>query len=424
MNSISKDLPLSDTDERNACPVTNGSRRAGILGLLSRTRRSSTHIDAAKPTQALPPDACGQRVVLGSEILLDRVSKHFANKTVLDEISLKLDSGSFFALLGPSGSGKSTLLNLIAGFERPDSGDIRIRGRSVVGVPAYARQVGVVFQSYALFPHLNVAENLAYPLRRQGIRSRAIHARVNRMLELVRLGGYADMRITQLSGGQQQRVALARALVAEPDVLLMDEPMAALDKSLRDDLQVEIKQLQQSLGATIIYITHDQREALALADQIGVLNEGRFEQVGDAVSIYANPASAFVARFLTGASVLKGSAGGSSIGGWHLEDENGVRLPGHWYDRTPRSPGAKAEMAINPALVKIAASGGHPMAWSIDATVAAVLYVGESTIVHLTLQGGSTLVAREPGASGRSVGESVRVGWRPEDAFLFEVLHK
>ena len=423
MNPISEDLPLRDIDEDSARPVTGGPRRAGILGLLARARRSNTDTDAAQPMQAAPPSAGGQRIALGSEILLDRVSKHFAHKTVLDEISLKLDSGSFFALLGPSGSGKSTLLNLIAGFERPDSGDIRIRGRSVVGVPAYARQVGVVFQSYALFPHLNVAENLAYPLRRQGIRSRTIHARVNRMLELVRLGGYADMRITQLSGGQQQRVALARALVAEPDVLLMDEPMAALDKSLRDDLQVEIKQLQQSLGATIIYITHDQREALALADQIGVLNEGRFEQVGDAVSIYARPASAFVARFLTGASVLKGKTAGSTAGGWYLEDENGVRLPGQWHDRIQGSAGAEAELAINPTFVKIAAPGTHPMAWSIEARVAAALYVGESTIVHLTLQGGSTLVAREPGASDRSVGETVRVGWQPEDAFLFEVRH-
>jgi ABC-type Fe3+/spermidine/putrescine transport system ATPase subunit len=424
MNPISEDLPLRDTDEDSASPITNGPRRAGILGLLTRARRSNIDTDAAQPTRASEPGAQGQRIALGSEILLDRVSKHFAHKTVLDEISLKLDSGSFFALLGPSGSGKSTLLNLIAGFERPVSGDIRIRGRSVMGVPAYARQVGVVFQSYALFPHLNVAENLAYPLRRQGVRSRAIHARVNRMLELVRLGGYADMRITQLSGGQQQRVALARALVAEPDVLLMDEPMAALDKSLRDDLQVEIKQLQQSLGATIIYITHDQREALALADQIGVLNEGRFERVGDAVSIYARPASVFVARFLTGASVLKGNAVGSAAGGCYLEDENGVRLPGQWHECIPGSPGAEAELAINPAFVKIAAPGAHPMAWSIEARVAAALYVGESTIVHLTLQGGSTLVAREPGASGRSVGETVRVGWRPEDAFLFEVRHK
>lgn len=424
MKSISKDLPLSGSDKQGTRLVTSRPRRAGIIRLLSRASRLDADIEAGQPTRAFVPEAGGNRLALGSEILLDRVSKHFAAKTVLDEISLKLDSGSFFALLGPSGSGKSTLLNLIAGFEQPDSGDIRIRGRSVVDVPAYARQVGVVFQSYALFPHLNVAENLAYPLRRQGIRSRVINARVNRMLELVRLGGYADMRITQLSGGQQQRVALARALVAEPDVLLMDEPMAALDKSLRDDLQVEIKQLQQSLGATIIYITHDQREALALADQIGVLNEGRFEQVGDGVSIYTRPESAFVARFLTGASVLKGRARGSAGGGWYLEDENGARLPGQWHGHTPISLPAKAEMAINPALVKIAAPGGDSVPWSIEARVAAVLYVGESTVVHLALQGGSTLVARESGASGRSVGESVRVGWRPEDAFLFEVLHK
>jgi ABC-type Fe3+/spermidine/putrescine transport system ATPase subunit len=421
MNAIDKDVLFSGADESGARPVANGSRRAGISRLLSRVRHLDANTDAGRPIPASQRDEDVNRTGLGSEILLDRVSKHFANKTVLNEISLKLDSGSFFALLGPSGSGKSTMLNLIAGFERPDSGDIRIRGRSVVGIPAYARQVGVVFQSYALFPHLNVAENLAYPLRRQGIRSRVIHARVARMLELVRLGGYADMRITQLSGGQQQRVALARALIAEPDVLLMDEPMAALDKSLRDDLQVEIKQLQQSLGATIIYITHDQREALALADRIGILNEGRFEQVDDAVNIYAKPKSAFVARFLTGASVLKGNARASAGGEWYFEDANGVRLPGHWHDRMPGSSNVKAEMATNPAHVKVAALDGNPMTWSIEARVTAVLYVGESTIVHLALQGGSMLIAREPGASRRSVGEQVRVGWRPEDASLFEM---
>jgi ABC-type Fe3+/spermidine/putrescine transport system ATPase subunit len=338
---------------------------------------------------------------------------------VLTSINLDLHSGEFFALLGPSGSGKTTLINLIAGFELPDHGDIRIGEQSIIGLPPHRRQVGVVFQNYALFPHLTVQENLAYPLRRRGYKRSDIPARVRNVLELVRMESYADRWIQQLSGGQQQRVAIARALISEPAVLLMDEPMAALDKSLREDLQVELKVLQRKLGTTILYITHDQREAMALADRMAVLNAGRVEQVDVPERLYSAPESSFVARFVSGATIFRGNPIADG-GQWWLLTKSGLRLPGKW--RKPQSNAPEiAELAIAPGNIRLQSlnEASPNVGWSIEATVESVVFAGESSSIHLVTFNGERLTAREFGKPRFRDGERLLVFWDPAAATLF-----
>lgn len=334
------------------------------------------------------------------------VSKSFAGAAVLNGVSLAIQPGERIALLGPSGSGKSTLLNLVAGFEQPDHGDILIDGRSVVALPVHARRIGMVFQHYALFPHLSVAENIAYPLVRRRAPRPEIRERVDRLLASVRLQGFADRRIQTLSGGQQQRVAIARALAAEPAVLLMDEPMGALDRSLREQLQVELKLLLQETRATVIYVTHDQREALALADRIAIMNEGRLEQVGAVEDIYANPASAFAAQFLwAGANRLRavaGEGGAVSLGG--------IAVDARWPAR-PSQAGAGVDLVVRPEDVTLHEPRGDALA----ATVLTALFAGTHRTVQLELASGEPLNAVQPISAhapipGTAVGVTIRPG--------------
>jgi spermidine/putrescine transport system ATP-binding protein len=231
-------------------------------------------------------------------VVLDRVSRTYEQVTAVDDVSLDVPPGQFVTLLGPSGCGKTTLLRLIAGFERPDHGRIAVSGRDVTEAPAHRRPVNTVFQHYALFPHRSVAGNVAFGLEVRRLPRTEIAARVDRALDLVRLGGLGDRRIHEISGGQQQRVALARALVLEPDVLLLDEPMAALDPKLRKEMQVELKNLQERLGVTFVFVTHDQDEALVMADRIAVMNAGRIEQIDEPEALYERPRTRFVADFL------------------------------------------------------------------------------------------------------------------------------
>lgn len=356
------------------------------------------------------------RAVGSSDIVFNSVTKFFGARAVLEDINFSLSPGEFFAILGPSGSGKSTLLNLVAGFESPTSGDIRVRGESVVDLPPYERHVGVVFQNYALFPHLNVSENLAYPLMRKRYDRGAIGVKIAAMLTLMRLETLADSAVSQISGGQQQRVAIARALIAEPDVLLMDEPMAALDKALRDELQVELKLLQRRLGTTVIYITHDQREAMALADRVGVLNHGRFEQIGTPREIFSNPASSFMARFIAGSTIISGTAK-KDRDQWTLVTSDGLRLPAQWGPSTRPTEGS-AELAVNPIDVRLSSlpdSNGS----SVRARVTASLYVGDATIVHLLANDSIPITAKESGWTDRAVDAEVWVSWTAQDASLF-----
>lgn len=345
------------------------------------------------------------------------VSKNFAGSRVLADVSLAIEPGERIALLGPSGSGKSTLLNLVAGFEQPDAGDIVIDGRSVVALPVHAREIGMVFQHYALFPHLSVAENIAYPLMRRRAPRGEVRERVDRLLASVRLEGFADRRIQTLSGGQQQRVAIARALAAEPAVLLMDEPMGALDRALREQLQVELKLLLQETRATVIYVTHDQREALALADRIAIMNEGRLEQVGAVEDIYANPVSAFAAQFLwAGANRLAAVAGDSGVA---MLD--GVSLDARWPGLSA-SQGAPIDLVVRPEDITLHEPGTDIGTGTLTATVLTVLFAGTHRTVQLRLASGAQIHAVQPiAASAPAPGAEVSVTIHPGAACAYPV---
>lgn len=237
-------------------------------------------------------------------VQFEHVSKSYGPVTVLQETNLTIDAGEFFAMIGPSGSGKSTLLGILAGFTPPSTGAVRINGRDIVSMPPYRRNIGMVFQNYALFPHMTVAENLGFPLKMRGMSKSESAARIAEALAMVRLEGMAERRPSQLSGGQQQRVALARAAIYQPQILLMDEPLGALDKNLREEMQEEIKVFQQKLRATVVYVTHDQQEATFLGDRLAVMRNGIMEQIGAPRSLYEEPGTSFVASFLGEASLF------------------------------------------------------------------------------------------------------------------------
>jgi iron(III) transport system ATP-binding protein len=257
-----------------------------------------------------------------SGVAIEHVSFGYGETAVLDDIGLDIEKGEFFAFLGPSGSGKTTLLRLIAGFGTPAAGRILIGGRDVTALPPWSRNVGMVFQSYALWPHMTVAKNVAFGLERRGLRRAEIARRVAAALELVDLSAYADRRPAQLSGGQQQRVALARTIVIEPEVLLLDEPLSNLDAKLRVEMRAELRSLQRKLGLTAIYVTHDQEEANAIADRIAVLDQGRIQQIGTPTELYDRPANRFVATFLGTANLIEGQV----VGGRFVAD--GISLEG------------------------------------------------------------------------------------------------
>ncbi|HBH42073.1 MAG TPA: spermidine/putrescine ABC transporter ATP-binding protein, partial [Rhizobiales bacterium] len=231
-------------------------------------------------------------------VVLDQVVKHFGSMVAVDRLSLEIRRGEFFSMLGPSGCGKTTTLRMIGGFETPSEGMVRIDGQDVTDVPAYKRDVNTVFQSYGLFPHLSVYDNVAFGLRRRKVEAKEIERRVTEALELVNLAGYGKRRRSQLSGGQQQRVALARALVNRPQVLLLDEPLGALDLKLRKQMQLELKRIQKEVGITFVFVTHDQEEAMTISDRIAVMNKGHIEQLGPPEEVYERPATLFVAEFL------------------------------------------------------------------------------------------------------------------------------
>jgi putative spermidine/putrescine transport system ATP-binding protein len=255
-----------------------------------------------------PDTSCGLAAGLdkpvGASVHFSDVSKQYGELTALEATSLTIGAGEFFAIIGPSGSGKSTLLGITAGFISPSTGSIKVKGMDIVGVPPYKRNIGMVFQNYALFPHMTVAENIAFPLRMRGLSKFEIGQKVRQLLDMVRLVGVGDRRPSQLSGGQQQRVALARASAYSPHLLLMDEPLGALDKNLREEMQSEIKRFQSRIGATVIYVTHDQQEAASMADRIAIMQGGRVEQVATPRLLYERPKSAFVANFLGEATLL------------------------------------------------------------------------------------------------------------------------
>src|SRR5436853_5425330 len=256
-----------------------------------------------------------------ADVRLEGVTKRFEDVTAVDDLSLEIERGSFFALLGPSGCGKTTTLRMIGGFEEPTAGTIYLGDEPVSGRPPYKRDVNTVFQSYALFPHLSIFENVAFGLRRRGVRGADARGRVESILELVGLAGLGKRKPRQLSGGQQQRVALARALVNKPRVLLLDEPLGALDLKLRKQMQLELKAIQNDVGVTFIHVTHDQEEAMTMADSIAVMNRGRVEQLGTPSELYETPRTAFVAGFLGVSNLIQGDVRGDVV-----EAAKGIRL--------------------------------------------------------------------------------------------------
>ena len=351
-----------------------------------------------------------------ASITIEDVSKSYGSVAALRNVSLGVPSGSLLALLGPSGSGKTTLLMSIAGFEQPDRGRILLDGVDLTRLPPHRRNIGMVFQRYALFPHLSVGENVAYPLRRRGVGRARRDEMVRASLDMVELAHCEDRLPSQLSGGQQQRVALARALVYGPPLLLMDEPLGALDRKLREGLQVEIKQLQRRLGTTIVFVTHDQQEALSMADRVAVLRHGRIVQTASPRELYESPVNSFVADFLGEANLFAGTAE-SRDGQASLRAASGESLPGTVVGAL--APGAMAELAVRPSEVVLSGAEPRP-GWGIAGRVVETIFAGETTAVLIELGGGTRLTARVPAAAAVwSVGDLVTASWRAERAWLF-----
>ena len=334
-----------------------------------------------------------------SDVTLAGVRKTFGDVVAVDSIDLEIRRGEFFTMLGPSGSGKTTTLRLIAGFEQPDAGQIFLGGEDVSRTPPYARDVNTVFQDYALFPHMTVAENVEYGLKVKGVRKAERRSRTGEALEMVRLPGFGKRKPGQLSGGQRQRVALARSIVNQPRVLLLDEPLGALDLKLRQEMQIELKRIQQEVGITFIYVTHDQEEALTMSDRIAVFSHGRIEQVGTPVEVYEHPATEFVAGF---------------VGVSNMLERNGRRF------------------TIRPEKIRMVSGGeaAEPGAEAESGVIREVIYIGSVTRYVVDLDAGGTLTVVKQnleGFSGEAVedrGRRVELAWRLENTFTILASNK
>ncbi|KUL93862.1 ABC transporter ATP-binding protein [Bosea sp. WAO] len=345
-------------------------------------------------------------------ITVRRLSKAYGAVSVLDEIDLDVRPGEFLTLLGPSGSGKTTLLMAIAGFLRPDQGSIRFGEREVVRLAPHKREIGMVFQNYALFPHMDVARNVGFPLRLRRVAATEIARRVEAAMETVQLGGFGSRRIDQLSGGQRQRVALARAIVFEPRIILMDEPLSALDKQLRERMQIELRQLHERLGTTTVYVTHDQREALTMSDRIAVLNRGRIARIDTPRAIYDEPGSRFVAEFIGESSFIRAEVAGGVC-----------RAAGSIiHARQLPVSGGRCTMVLRPERLHLLAAGEGEGMNCFEARVTGVIYQGDTLLVQAVLGDGSPvalrLATRGGAAAAPLVGAPVRIGLAVEDTVL------
>ncbi|WP_348629553.1 ABC transporter ATP-binding protein [Mesorhizobium sp. Z1-4] len=347
------------------------------------------------------------------------VRKSYDGETlVVRDLNLDIVRGEFLTLLGPSGSGKTTSLMMLAGFEAPTEGTISIDGKDVTALPPHRRGIGVVFQNYALFPHMTIGQNVGYPLRVRGTAQAEIDKRVMEALEMVELGAFGDRRPAQLSGGQQQRAALARALVFRPDLVLLDEPLGALDKQLREQMQYELKRLHEELKVTMVYVTHDQTEALTMSDRIAVFNDGRIQQLARPADLYENPQNAFVAEFVGENNRLSGTVTGVSANSVQIDVGGGAvvkaRTAGSF------SKGDKAVLSLRPERVAVAQTGK----WENDFTVEIdkVVYLGDINRLLLRFAGGSEFAVRVANVGSGPVykrGDSVRVAWRQADCLAF-----
>jgi len=332
-----------------------------------------------------------------SAIRFDKVSRHFGEVKAVDNVDLEIRDGEFFSMLGPSGSGKTTCLRMIAGFDRPTHGSIYLYGQNVSDLPPYERDVNTVFQDYALFPHMNVGDNIAYGLMIRKVEKPERMKRVDEMLELVQLSGFASRKPSQLSGGQRQRVALGRALINHPKVLLLDEPLGALDLKLRQQMQVELKSIQKRVGITFIFVTHDQEEALTMSDRIAVFSQGKIEQIGTPADIYERPASTFVAGFVGTSNLVSGEV-------------------------AKRITGSEQMFSIRPEKIHLDAGNNKPEneMLSIDGVIRDVVYLGLFTRYLVEIEGGSDLVVIEQNLKTTSMdvlsarGQKVRLQWHKD----------
>ena len=343
----------------------------------------------------------------GAEVRLESIVKTFGAVRAVDGVTLTVRAGEFLTLLGPSGSGKTTTLACVAGFAVPTEGEIFIQGQQVTFAPPFKRNVGMVFQHYALFPHMSVSDNLAFPLRMRRRPAAEIRERVAWALALVQLDGLGGRAPRQLSGGQQQRVALARALVFEPPVLLMDEPLGALDKKLRAEMQLELKHLHARLGVTVIYVTHDQEEALTLSDRVAVMNHGRLEQLGTPLELYESPRTRFVAEFVGESNVLEGTVTAAAAGGLTLVTRRGLRL-------ALRSGGATVgdtlTLMVRPEKITLGAEAEA----LVEGEIAEAIYLGDATRYVVRAGDEAFVVKQQNLAAGAALKTGARVGLRWE----------
>jgi len=356
------------------------------------------------------------------DVRLERVSKFFGDVAAVDDLSLDIAEGEFFSMLGPSGCGKTTTLRMIGGFEDPSVGTVYLGGRDVTDLPPYRRDVNTVFQSYALFPHLNVYENVAFGLRRKKVDKGDIDGRVRESMRLVDLEGFEDRKPSQMSGGQQQRVALARALVNRPKVLLLDEPLGALDLKLRKQMQLELKRIQEEVGITFIYVTHDQEEAMTMSNRFAVMRHGKIEQIGDPETVYESPATEFVAGFLGASNLLDGELAASQgdLATVRLSSGQDIHLPA---SKIPSGLDTVVKVGVRPEKISIEVDEGEPPAGAnwVSGLLRMSTYIGVSNQYKVDGPGGTDLTvyvqnlgAEEAPAPGRKV----RLTWRPEHTFV------
>jgi putative spermidine/putrescine transport system ATP-binding protein len=362
--------------------------------------------DASQPTKTL--------------VSLRNLNRHYGDFAAVDNISLDIQEGEFLTFLGSSGSGKSTTLSMLAGFETPTSGEILLNGQSLVNVPPHKRDIGMVFQRYSLFPHLSVRDNIGFPLSIRKRSADEVKRSVDAMLKLVQLEQFAHRRPSQMSGGQQQRVAIARALVYEPRILLMDEPLGALDKKLREDLQDELRQLHRRLGLTIVYVTHDQEEAMRLSQRIAIFSHGKIVGLGSGYDLYQNPPNAFVASFLGNSNFLKLKAQGNAAATFENQPLS-IRLT------AGLQTGQDVLLMVRPEkaqALSVEQSALQPLAagWNeVGAKVTEVLFLGESQTCSVVTAGGTAMTVKALSAAGMPMkaGDQVRVRWATADACVY-----
>ncbi len=357
-------------------------------------------------------------------VAFEHVQKSYDGETlVVKDLNLEIARGEFLTMLGPSGSGKTTCLMMLAGFETATHGEIRLAGRPINSVPPEKRGIGMVFQNYALFPHMTVGENLAFPLEVRGMRRTEIAEKVARALDMVQMGRFAGRRPAQLSGGQQQRIALARALVFEPELVLMDEPLGALDKQLREHMQFEIKHLHERLGVTVVYVTHDQGEALTMSDRVAVFNDGRIQQLAPPEELYERPANSFVAQFIGENNTLGGTVETIGDGACTVRLDNGEVI-----EATPvnvRAAGERTTVSIRPERVEFKSDRLPPGTRTIEAEVLEFIYMGDTFRTRMRVAGNDDFVMKCRNAVDQrklEPGERVAIGWVTPDARALDPL--